>query len=464
MKLHRLVAGAAVALLATAALAQTQPVPGAVQANGMAAPVQATAIIVAPSGGGPGRGVVVAPDRPLPVTCISGCSGGGGGGGTTTTTATAAAPSLVEGSTTNQLSVNLTADLRTIAKQSGTWDIGTLSTLTSITNAIGIKGVNGTTIATNANPIPVSVIGTVSIGGTVGVAGSVAVTGPLTDTQLRATALPLPAGASTAALQSAPQGIFGAVTANRGVIYDSTGTAVDWAAPVPVTDNGGSLTVDGTVAATQSGAWAVAGSGVFQVGGGTTPTSVAAPTNALPTVLYSSATGGNVVQVGGSNTDALATTSALTLFNVNSWGRLYNGATGDRARSIVGGDGTGTGVTAIATAPCSIAACALAPNVSAALTGSTVFKASAGNLYSVSVTSGASAGFLLVFNATAAPADGAVTPQICIPVAANSLVPWDATTGGIPERFTTGIVGVFSTTGCYIKTISATAFLHAKFQ
>lgn len=66
----------------------------------------------------PSRCVAVAADGSIPTT------GGGGGGGNTTVTATAAAPSYVEGSTTNPLSTNLTGDLRTIAKQNGTWTVG----------------------------------------------------------------------------------------------------------------------------------------------------------------------------------------------------------------------------------------------------------------------------------------------------------------------------------------------------
>ena len=100
--------------------------------------------------------------------------------------------------------------------------------------------------------------GSLTVDGTVGVSGSVAVTGPLTDAELRATAVP----------------VSGTVTANAG-----TG-------PFPVSDNGGSLTVDGTVAvsgtvavtdnagsltvdnggtfavqAAQSGTWTVTGTG-----------------------------------------------------------------------------------------------------------------------------------------------------------------------------------------------------------
>lgn len=45
------------------------------------------------------------------------------------------------------------------ATQSGTWNIGTVttvSTLSTITNPIGIKGADGSAIASNANPVPIS--------------------------------------------------------------------------------------------------------------------------------------------------------------------------------------------------------------------------------------------------------------------------------------------------------------------
>ena len=65
----------------------------------------------------------------------------------------------------------------------------------------------------------IPVVTTLPVSGTVAVSGSVAVTGPLTDTQLRASAVP----------------ISGTVTANAG------------SGPFPVSDNAGSLTVDAPV-------------------------------------------------------------------------------------------------------------------------------------------------------------------------------------------------------------------------
>jgi len=118
---------------------------------------------------------------------------------------------------------------------------------------------------------------------------------------------------------------------------------------------------------------------------------------------------------------------------------------------------------AVATKPGSSAssADALAAVISSAAESGHVLKASAGNLYDAYVTAGATAGFLMVFNATSAPADGAVTPQDCLQVPANTTQSL-FTAGTPPESFSTGITAVFSTTGCFTKTASATAFFHGR--
>lgn len=68
-------------------------------------------------------------------------------------------------------------------------------------------------------------------------------------------------------------------------------------------------------------------------------------------------------------------------------------------------------------------------------------------------------GYVLVFDAASAPVDGAVTPVKCYQVGAG-------TTGvsfpNPPLKFSTGIVLVMSTTGCFTKTASATAFFSAE--
>jgi hypothetical protein len=110
-------------------------------------------------------------------------------------------------------------------------------------------------------------------------------------------------------------------------------------------------------------------------------------------------------------------------------------------------------------APTAGSAAGITPIVSAAAESSHVLKASAGNLYSVYVTTGATAGYLMVFNATSAPADGAVTPIECAAVPASSTTSVSYLPGPMGV-FSTGITAVFSTTGCFTKTASATAFFH----
>jgi len=104
--------------------------------------------------------------------------------------------------------------------------------------------------------------------------------------------------------------------------------------------------------------------------------------------------------------------------------------------------------------PSSATSAGVTPSASTAAESSHVFKSSPGNLYAYQVTTGAAAGFVMIFNATSAPADGAVTPAKCVTVAANSTV---GVSMNPPEAFSTGITGAFSTTGCFVKTASATA-------
>jgi hypothetical protein len=83
------------------------------------------------------------------------------------------------------------------------------------------------------------------------------------------------------------------------------------------------------------------------------------------------------------------------------------------------------------------------------------------NLYSYQVRSGAAAGFLMFFAQATVPADGAVTPVLCVDVAANSTVAFEYRS---PIGFPTGMTVAFSTTGCFTKTISATAFINVGAQ
>lgn len=87
-----------------------------------------------------------------------------------------------------------------------------------------------------------------------------------------------------------------------------------------------------------------------------------------------------------------------------------------------------------------------------------VFKSTGpGYLYSLGTTTSA-AGWLMVFNTTTAPSNGAVTPANCYQVAANTSVLFPYAT---PFPFSTGITAVFSSTGCFTLTL-ANAFFAAQ--
>ena len=103
--------------------------------------------------------------------------------------------------------------------------------------------------------------------------------------------------------------------------------------------------------------------------------------------------------------------------------------------------------------PNSGSAAGIAPVASSAAESCHVLKASAGNLYGVSGYVGA-ATFVMVFNATTAPADGAVTPVVWayIPAAGS----WSIAYGTIPATFSTGITVCDSSTRPLTKTAVST--------
>lgn len=146
----------------------------------------------------------------------------------------------------------------------------------------------------------------------------------------------------------------------------------------------------------------------------------------------------------------LGTDPGGNLLPFGALGYVYNGTNAVAAP----GDTTGSYVIG---QPVATASAGVAPVATTVAASSQVIKASAGNLYSLNVTSAASAGYVMVFNATTAPADGTVTPAKCLPLAANTGL--DLNFRAAPTFFSTGIAVVFSTTGCFTKTASATAFI-----
>lgn len=96
--------------------------------------------------------------------------------------------------------------------------------------------------------------------------------------------------------------------------------------------------------------------------------------------------------------------------------------------------------------PSTATTAAITPTVGQGVT-SLQLKSSAGNFYSASVTAGATAGFLIAYNSATVPASGAALTAAlvlnAVAVGASGL----AGLGGnpVPDRFSTGIVLLFST-------------------
>lgn len=102
----------------------------------------------------------------------------------------------------------------------------------------------------------------------------------------------------------------------------------------------------------------------------------------------------------------------------------------------------------------------------AALAANKVVKASPGNLYgfqvSADTTLSAAAWWIMVYDATSAPVDGAVTPIKCyaLPAGTTSL----AASWPTPLVLATGITIGVSTNGCFTKAASTHAFISGDAQ
>jgi hypothetical protein len=92
------------------------------------------------------------------------------------------------------------------------------------------------------------------------------------------------------------------------------------------------------------------------------------------------------------------------------------------------------------------------------VSSSLIAKSQAGWFYSFNGTT-STTGYFLVFDSATVPADGTVAPLFCYSVAANTTI----ATGLLNNVYmNNGIVIVFSTTGCFTKTASATAHISAQ--
>jgi hypothetical protein len=110
---------------------------------------------------------------------------------------------------------------------------------------------------------------------------------------------------------------------------------------------------------------------------------------------------------------------------------------------------------------------AITPVVSTVAEASHVLKGSGpGNFYGAYATNlTTTAGFLLIFNATSAPADGAVTPLACVPLPASGNASINNKPGPY-QVYSTGITAVVSSAStCFTKTTGViTAFISGDVQ
>jgi hypothetical protein len=106
---------------------------------------------------------------------------------------------------------------------------------------------------------------------------------------------------------------------------------------------------------------------------------------------------------------------------------------------------------------------AVATAQTATAASNAILKASGGMLNSLSVTTGATAGYVMVFDSATLPANGTVTPKFCYgSLPATSGIAVSYLPYAVP--FVNGITVAFSSTGCFTLTASATAFISGQVQ
>lgn len=166
-------------------------------------------------------------------------------------------------------------------------------------------------------------------------------------------------------------------------------------------------------------------------------------------------------------TSAIGQSATVNTPVENAITRVYNSALNGYVGIVDAGgtsNGTGANVLGATLLPAPSAVSAIPPVVSTTLESCHVLKNSAGNLFNISVTIQAVSGVLSVFNLTAPPSAGAVTPIWSQAVISNGTFgsgawAWPA---GAPLRGSTGLVACFSSaTTPFTYTSSATAMISA---
>lgn len=179
-------------------------------------------------------------------------------------------------------------------------------------------------------------------------------------------------------------------------------------------------------------------------------------------VAPATATATNGVLLGGQydSTQKTLTNGQQAAYSASPRGALYVGV-GAEAFTVQPGNTANTTPWLTTLNPSSASGAAVTPAANTAVSTSQVIKASAGNLYSLNVsadsTLSGAAWWVMIHNAAAAPAAGAVTPLKCYALASGTTML--ALAFNTPVRFGTGISVTVSTTGCFTQTDSAHAFI-----
>lgn len=198
----------------------------------------------------------------------------------------------------------------------------------------------------------------------------------------------------------------------------------------------------------------VAGPGGYKAVSTTNPLPVTPVAGGTPFNVNLTQIGGVTVLAGAGATGAGSQRETVAQDTTTIAGAAP-GTAGTPSPNVVSVQGE-SGMTPVQTtvAPSSLAAAGITPVVSTSLEASHVLDAAPGNLYSVNATNltGGISGNMQVFNATSAPADGAVTPLFCVPF--DSLGKAQAFFApGPPAVFSAGITVVASSaTSCFTKT------------
>lgn len=178
-----------------------------------------------------------------------------------------------------------------------------------------------------------------------------------------------------------------------------------------------------------------------------------------------SATGGTMGTQSTLSGCKYTSTTTLTIgqqsgINCDSSGNLkVNVAAGSISIGTVAIDQTTPGSTnGVNIVPSSATGVGITDVVSTAAESCHVLKGSPGNLYRLTVSVTTASGYVLVFNSTTAPVDGAVTPVWWFPVSSDGTRGGMAASwGDVPKIFSTGITACYSSTGPFTKTASGTA-------